>query len=46
MTGEDEAFCQRAKGCSIPIWLDTQLICGHVGQMAFLPEHTQSALAL
>jgi hypothetical protein len=46
MTGEDEAFCQRAKACSIPIWLDTQLICGHVGQMAFLPEHTQSALAI
>jgi hypothetical protein len=46
MTGEDEAFCQRAKACGIPIWLDSQLICGHVGPMAFLPEHTQSALAM
>jgi hypothetical protein len=39
--GEDEAFCQRVKACSIPIWLDSQLICGHVGQVAFLPEHTR-----
>jgi hypothetical protein len=44
--GEDEAFCQRAQACSIPIWLDTQLICGHIGQMAFLPEHTQAVMAL
>jgi len=44
--GEDEAFCQRVKACSIPIWLDTQLICPHIGNMAFLPEHTQPKLAL
>ena len=44
--GEDEAFCQRVRQCSIPIWLDCQLICGHVGSMAFMPEHTQSLMAL
>jgi hypothetical protein len=44
--GEDEAFCQRVRSCSIPIWLDTQLICGHVGNMMFLPEHTLSQMAL
>lgn len=38
--GEDEAFCKRAKACGIPIWLDTQLICGHIGNFCFLPEHT------
>lgn len=38
--GEDEAFCKRVKACGIPIWLDSQLVCGHVGSMAFLPEHT------
>jgi hypothetical protein len=38
--GEDEAFCRRVRQCAIPIWLDTQLICGHIGSMAFLPEHT------
>jgi hypothetical protein len=44
--GEDEAFCQRVKACGIPIWLDTQLVCGHIGNMAFLPEHTRSLYAL
>jgi hypothetical protein len=44
--GEDEAFCQRVRACSIPIWLDTQLICAHIGNMAFLPEMTQPVLAL
>jgi hypothetical protein len=44
--GEDEAFCQRVRACSIPIWLDTQLICGHVGSMAFLPEHTAAVAAI
>ena len=29
--GEDEAFCQRVRACSIPVWLDTQLVCGHIG---------------
>jgi len=44
--GEDEAFCKRVKACGIPVWLDTQLICGHVGNMAFLPEHTRAIHAL
>jgi hypothetical protein len=44
--GEDEAFCQRVKACSIPIWLDTQLIVGHIGSMAFMPEHTAAVAAL
>jgi hypothetical protein len=44
--GEDEAFCRRVKACGVPIWLDTQLICGHIGSMAFLPEHTNPVLAL
>jgi hypothetical protein len=39
--GEDEAFCRRVKACSIPIWLDTQLVCGHIGSMCFMPEFTQ-----
>jgi hypothetical protein len=43
--GEDEAFCQRVKACSIPIWLDTQLVCGHVGNVAFMPEHTAPVAA-
>jgi hypothetical protein len=38
--GEDESFCRRVRQCAIPIWLDTQLICGHIGSMAFLPEHS------
>jgi hypothetical protein len=44
--GEDEAFCARARACEIPIWLDTQLICPHIGNMAFLPEHTAHVMAL
>jgi hypothetical protein len=44
--GEDEAFCKRVRTCSIPIWLDTQLICGHLGNMAYLPEHTQAQMAI
>ena len=44
--GEDEAFCERARACGIPLWLDTQLICGHIGSMAFMPEHTQARLAM
>lgn len=44
--GEDEAFCRRVRQCAIPIWLDTQLICGHIGSMAFLPEHTSPVLGL
>ncbi len=44
--GEDEAFCTRVKTCSIPIWLDTQLVCGHIGNMAFMPEHTAAIAAI
>jgi hypothetical protein len=44
--GEDEAFCQRVKACSIPIWLDTQLVCGHIGNTCYLPEHTRPKPAL
>jgi hypothetical protein len=44
--GEDEAFCQRVRACSIPIWLDTQLVCGHIGPACFLPEHTQPLMAI
>lgn len=44
--GEDEAFCARVRQCAIPIWLDTQLIAGHIGSMAFLPEHTQAQMAV
>jgi hypothetical protein len=44
--GEDEAFCRRAKACGIPVYLDTQLVCGHAGPMMFLPEHTQSQMAM
>lgn len=44
--GEDEAFCGRARQCGIPIWLDTDLICGHIGSMAFMPEHTAPISAL
>jgi hypothetical protein len=38
--GEDEAFCERVRACGVPIWLDTQLVCAHIGNFAFLPEHT------
>jgi len=44
--GEDEAFCQRVRACGIPIYLDTQLVCGHQGSMMFLPEHTSAQMAL
>jgi hypothetical protein len=44
--GEDEAFCKRVRICNIPIWLDTQLIAGHIGPMCFLPEHTQHRPAI
>jgi hypothetical protein len=44
--GEDEAFCQRVRACSIPVWLDTQLVCGHIGPMAFMPEHTAAVAAI
>jgi hypothetical protein len=44
--GEDEAFSNRVTSLSIPIWLDTQLICGHVGAQTFLPEHTRAVYAL
>jgi hypothetical protein len=44
--GEDEAFCSRVKACSIPLWLDTQLICGHIGNQIFLPEHTRAVMAM
>jgi hypothetical protein len=46
LQGEDEGFCQRVRACSIPIWLDTQLVCGHQGSMMFLPEHTRSQMAI
>jgi hypothetical protein len=44
--GEDEAFSNRVSALSIPIWLDTQLICGHVGSQVFLPEHTRGVATL
>ena len=44
--GEDEAFCRRVRICNIPIWLDTQLVCGHIGSQCFLPEHTAYQMAL
>jgi hypothetical protein len=44
--GEDEAFCKRAKACGIPIWLDTQLVCGHIGNNCFMPEHTRPIHAI
>lgn len=44
--GEDEAFCQRVRACAIPVWLDTELVCGHIGNMAFMPEHTQPIAAI
>jgi hypothetical protein len=44
--GEDEAFCKRVKACNIPINLDTELVCGHVGNMAFMPDHTQQIAAI
>jgi hypothetical protein len=44
--GEDEAFSNRARALSIPLWLDTQLICGHIGAQIFLPEHTRPVMAI
>jgi hypothetical protein len=38
--GEDEAFSKRARACGVPLWLDTQLVCVHIGNFGFLPEHT------
>jgi hypothetical protein len=44
--GEDEAFSNRITTCSIPIWLDVQLVCGHVGSQIYLPEHTRGVAAI
>lgn len=44
--GEDESFCQRVRACSIPIWLDTQLVAGHIGSQCFMPEHTAAVMAM
>lgn len=32
-TGEDLAFCWRARQCGFKIWCDPTIICGHVGYM-------------
>jgi hypothetical protein len=34
------------RAAAIPVYLDTQLICGHVGPQCYLPEHTQPIAAL
>jgi hypothetical protein len=44
--GEDEAFSNRVSACSVPIWLDVQTQCAHIGSMAFMPEHTASVMAV
>jgi len=31
--GEDLAFCWRARQCGYDIWLDPDVVCGHVGHM-------------
>lgn len=37
--GEDVAFCERAKNAGVQPYLDLSIICGHVGNFVFLPEH-------
>lgn len=37
--GEDLLFCLRAKQAGIPIYCDTELICGHVGSYEIGEEH-------
>lgn len=32
-TGEDLAFCWRARQCGYHVWCDPSIICGHVGYM-------------
>ena len=32
-TGEDLAFCWRARQCGFKVWCDPSIICGHVGYM-------------
>lgn len=39
--GEDCAFGMRAAKCGIPSYIDTSLICGHIGNPAFWPSNTE-----
>ena len=38
--GEDVAFCRRAEKIGISSFIDTSLICGHIGKMTFWPSNT------
>jgi GT2 family glycosyltransferase len=37
--GEDLSFCKRVRDAGIPIHVDTNLVCGHVGTVVVKEEH-------
>jgi hypothetical protein len=41
LIGEDVSFCARALACGIQPYVDTALICGHVGPTVYGPNNTQ-----
>jgi hypothetical protein len=41
--GEDVTFCARAKYAGHPVYVDTGLICGHLGNHAYGPSNTTNA---
>jgi hypothetical protein len=40
--GEDVSFCLRAAAVGFTVYVDTALICGHVGPTVYGPNNTQS----
>ena len=41
-TGEDLAFCWRARQCGFKIWCDPSIICGHVGYVISDEKYIES----
>jgi hypothetical protein len=39
-SGEDVAFCNRARQSGFKVHLDTELICGHIGRICYGLEHS------
>lgn len=40
LIGEDVSFCMRATACGIQPYVDTALICGHIGPTIYGPNNT------
>jgi hypothetical protein len=46
LEGEDIAFSIKVKECGFDLWLDTDLVLGHIGKYCYLPENTNVAQAV